>query len=217
MRLADQIIIADDHPLFRQALMLTLETVPELTGTQWLEADTVPALETLLETSADADMLVLDLQIPGAHGFSTLVHVRSHFPDLPVVVVSAHEEDENIRRAMQAGACGFIPKSSDPKLLREAMIAVLEGQVWVPDPKVLEQTGDDDIVARLSSLTPQQHRILMMFADGMLNKQIAIDLNVSEATVKAHATAIFKKLNVRNRTQAVIAVGQLDLGQFQPE
>ncbi|GGA79522.1 DNA-binding response regulator [Neiella marina] len=215
MRLADQIIIADDHPLFRQALMLTLNAVPALQGVEWLEADTVDVLDKLLETAADADLLVLDLQIPGAHGFSTLVHVRSHFPDLPVVVVSAHEEDENIRRAMQAGACGFIPKSIDPDELRDAMVAVLEGQVWVPDPKILEQSGDDDIVARLASLTPQQHRILMMFADGMLNKQIAIDLSVSEATVKAHATAIFKKLNVRNRTQAVIAVSQLDLGQFQ--
>ncbi|MCM2680065.1 response regulator [Echinimonas agarilytica] len=217
MRLADQIIIADDHPLFRQALMLTLKTTPELTDVDWLEADTVGALEKLLEQHADADLLVLDLQIPGAHGFSTLVHVRSHFPDLPVVVVSAHEEEDNIRRAMHAGAAGFVPKSSAPEVLQQALIAILQGQIWVPNDAILSQAVDDDIVSQMASLTPQQHRILMMFAEGMLNKQIASDLNVSEATVKAHATAIFKKLNVRNRTQAVIAISQLDLSQFHPQ
>lgn len=203
------IFLADDHPLFRQALRSALESV--LNCPQWCEAGDAGQLQQLLENrSYDADLLLLDLMIPGAHGFSTLIHVRQHFPTVPVIVVSGHDDAETIRQSIHFGASGFMPKSLAPEQMREAVLRVLDGQFWVPDPEVLDKPCDQGIGERLAQLTPQQYRILMMFAEGLLNKQIAYELNVSEATIKAHATAIFRKLGVRNRTQAVIALGQLE-------
>ncbi len=207
----EKIIIADDHPLFRQALLGTLKS--KLTETHWLEAQTIAELEQLLIANHDSDMVLLDLNIPGAHGFNTLIHVRTHYPQIPVVVVSAHEDQETITKAMQYGAAGFVPKSTPVDLIFSAIQQVLSGNIWVPESFQASSRDSDaiDIASRVASLTQQQYRILMMFAQGMLNKQIAYDLNVSEATIKAHATAIFRKLNVRNRTQAVIAISQLDI------
>ncbi len=208
MTLADTLVVADDHPLFRQALLLTLSEA--LQQPQWLEAETVEQLDCILAAGHDPDLLLLDLQIPGAHGFSTLIHVRNHYPALPVVVISAHEDEANIRTAFRCGAAGFIPKSTPAAQLRQAVIEVLQGQNYWPAGVCLDESDNDSFVERLATLTPQQYRILMMFAEGLLNKQIAGDLHVSEATVKAHATAIFRKLGVRNRTQAVIALAQLE-------
>jgi len=209
----EKIIIADDHPLFRQALLGTLK--PKFVETNWLEAQTIEELEQLLVDHSDCDLVLLDLNIPGAHGFNTLIHARTHFPQIPVVVVSAHEDHETIAKAMEYGASGFIPKSTSVEQIYEAIQQILMGEVWVPDTfQAADSDGvSDDIAERVASLTQQQYKILMMFAQGMLNKQIAYDLNVSEATIKAHATAIFRKLNVRNRTQAVIAIGQLDISE----
>lgn len=206
-----QIIIADDHPLFRQALLDTLKV--QLTQTQWVEAQTIEELEEKLVANQEADLLLLDLNIPGAHGFNTLIHVRNHYPQIPVVVVSAHEDQDTITKAMEYGAAGFVPKSTPVDTIFEAIQKVFMGDIWLPETYHPNVKGDEpcDIAERVASLTQQQYRILMMFAQGMLNKQIAYDLNVSEATIKAHATAIFRKLNVRNRTQAVIAIGQLEL------
>ncbi len=210
---ADKIIIADDHPLFRQALLGTLKA--KLTYTKWLEAETIEELEQQLSTYNNSDLLLLDLNIPGAHGFNTLIHVRNHFPQIPVVIVSAHEDHDTISKAMKYGAAGFVPKSTPVDDIYLAIVAVLSGNIWLPSS--FDQTkaagNENDIAERVASLTQQQYRILMMFAQGMLNKQIAYDLNVSEATIKAHATAIFRKLDVRNRTQAVIAIAQLDLSE----
>jgi len=192
-----KIIIADDHPLFRQALLGTLKN--KLSQTLWLEAQTIAELE----------------NIPGAHGFSTLIHVRNHFPQIPVVVVSAHEDQNTIAKAMNYGAAGFIPKSTPVDDIFTAIMAILSGETWLPETFKItsNDTEATDIAERVASLTQQQYRILLMFAQGLLNKQIAYDLNVSEATIKAHATAIFRKLDVRNRTQAVIAISQLDLDE----
>lgn len=207
----EKIIIADDHPLFRQALLGTLKN--KLDQTQWLEAQTIAELEQQLQAHSDSDLLLLDLNIPGAHGFSTLIHVRNHFPQIPVVVVSAHEDQSTIGKAMGYGAAGFVPKSTPVDDIFTAIIAVLSGEIWLPASfkNAQESTNNSDISERVASLTQQQYRILMMFAQGLLNKQIAYDLHVSEATIKAHATAIFRKLDVRNRTQAVIAIAELDL------
>jgi len=209
----EKIIIADDHPLFRQALLDTLKS--KLTDTTWLEAQTIEELDQQLSNHNDSDLVLLDLNIPGAHGFNTLIHVRNHYPHIPVVVVSAHEDHDTISQAMQYGAAGFVPKSTPVDSIFTAIQQVLSGEIWVPATfKKNAASGDNmDIAERVASLTQQQYRILMMFAQGMLNKQIAYDLNVSEATIKAHATAIFRKLNVRNRTQAVIAISQLDLAE----
>lgn len=210
----EKIIIADDHPLFRQALLGTLKT--KLTQTTWLEAQTIEALEQQLKAHSNSDLLLLDLNIPGAHGFNTLIHVRNHFPQIPVVVVSAHEDQSTISQAMSFGAAGFVPKSTPVDDIFNAIMTVLSGDIWLPEAFQATQNHHDygDIAERVASLTQQQYRILMMFAQGLLNKQIAYDLNVSEATIKAHATAIFRKLDVRNRTQAVIAIGQLDLSDI---
>ncbi len=207
----EKIIIAYDHPLFRQALLGTLKA--KLSHTQWLEAETIDQLEQQLQANSDSDLLLLDLNIPGAHGFNTLIHVRNHFPQIPVVVVSAHEDHNTISQAMSYGAAGFVPKSTPVDDIFTAIMAVLSGDLWLPESFQSAQVASNkgDIAERVASLTQQQYRILMMFAQGLLNKQIAYDLNVSEATIKAHATAIFRKLDVRNRTQAVIAIGQLDL------
>jgi len=209
----EKIIIADDHPLFRQALLGTLKS--KLGQTQWLEAQTIAELEQQLQDHSDSDLLLLDLNIPGAHGFSTLIHVRNHFPQIPVVVVSAHEDQKTISKAMGYGAAGFVPKSTPVDDIFAAIVAVLSGETWLPASFQNAQENNDniDVAERVASLTQQQYRILMMFAQGLLNKQIAYDLNVSEATIKAHATAIFRKLDVRNRTQAVIAITQLDLSK----
>ncbi len=209
----EKIIIADDHPLFTQALLGTLKN--KLSQTQWLEAQTIAELEQQLQNNTDSDLLLLDLNIPGAHGFSTLIHVRNHYPQIPVVVVSAHEDQSTISKAMQYGAAGFVPKSTPVDDIFTAIMAVLSGEIWLPKSfqNTQESSENTDIAERVASLTQQQYRILMMFAQGLLNKQIAYDLHVSEATIKAHATAIFRKLDVRNRTQAVIAIAQLDLSE----
>lgn len=208
-----KIIIADDHPLFRQALLSMLQS--KLAKTQWLEAQTVEELEQHLQNHDDTDLVLLDLHIPGAHGFNTLIHVRSHYPQIPVMVVSAFEDNDTIAKTMEYGASGFVPKSTPVNDIFEAIEQVLMGNTWVPESfsSFTQNQKSTDTAMQVASLTQQQHRILMMFAQGLLNKQIAYELNVSEATIKAHATAIFKKLNVRNRTQAVIALSELELTQ----
>ena len=209
----EKIIIADDHPLFRQALLSTLK--PKFNDTLWLEAQTIEELDQHLSKNTDSDLVLLDLNIPGAHGFNTLIHVRNHFPQIPVVIVSAYEDQDTISKSMEYGAAGFVPKSTPVEDIYTAILTVLSGELWLPPSFQNENRHDssNNIAERVASLTQQQYRILMMFAQGMLNKQIAYDLNVSEATIKAHATAIFRKLDVRNRTQAVIAIGQLDLAK----
>ncbi|ASJ97183.1 MULTISPECIES: response regulator transcription factor [Shewanella] len=211
------IIIADDHPLFRNALRQALSGA--FTDTQWFEADSADALQSLLEQGDAAyDLVLLDLQMPGSHGYSTLIHLRTHFPELPVVVISAHEDAMTISRAVHYGSAGFIPKSASMETLAEALTSVLYGDIWLPQNIELQEINEDatdQMAAKLADLTPQQYKVLQMFAEGLLNKQIAYDLGVSEATIKAHATAIFRKLGVRNRTQAVIALQQLEMDKVE--
>ncbi len=207
------IIIADDHPLFRNALRQALSG--SFSNTIWFEADSADALQSLLENKKQTyDLVMLDLQMPGSHGYSTLIHLRTHFPELPVIVISAHEDNMTISRAVHYGSSGFIPKSASMETLAAALASVLYGDIWLPENAEIQEINEDTstLVARkLSDLTPQQYKVLQMFAEGLLNKQIAYDLGVSEATIKAHATAIFRKLDVRNRTQAVISLQQLEM------
>lgn len=205
-----KIIIADDHPLFRQALLSMLQA--QFHKTQWLEAQTIDVLEQQLTQNPDSDLVLLDLHIPGAHGFNTLIHIRNHYPLIPVIIISAFEDNETMNKAMEYGAAGFIPKSTPVNDMFTAIEQILLGNTWLPANFSAIEVSDKstDISQQIASLTQQQHKILMMFAQGLLNKQIAYELHVSEATIKAHATAIFKKLNVRNRTQAVIALSTLE-------
>lgn len=205
------ILIADDHPLFRSALhqALTLGLGPSVT---LAEAESIAELESQLAYKQDWDLVLLDLNMPGAYGFSGLVLLRGQYPHVPVVMVSAQDEPAVIARAREFGASGFIPKSSSLEIIQRAVQAVLDGDDWWP-PVALEvaQVSPQARAAGegLASLTPQQFRVLTMVCDGLLNKQIAFELTVSEATVKAHVTAIFRKLGVRTRTQAALLLQQL--------
>jgi DNA-binding NarL/FixJ family response regulator len=204
------VLVADDHPLFREALRNAVaRALPTATIR---EAESVDALYALIEREADADLLLLDLNMPGAHGFSALVHLRAHVPQLPVMVVSAREEPAVMRRALDHGAVGFLPKSADATTLGEAIDAVLAGDRWAPASALKAPAAgaeEHDAAQRVRELTPQQFRVLQMLGDGLLNKQIAYELGVSEATIKAHMTAILRKLGANNRTQAVLIAGKL--------
>lgn len=207
-----KIVIADDHPLFRSALRQALGNAYPYT--HWLEAESAETLQQTLDENSQLDLIILDLQMPGSHGYSTLIHLRSHYPAIPVVVISAYEDTKTIAKAMHYGSCGFIPKSTSMEDLGSALDLILQGETWLPNGLDLSKENiseNGDFANRLSDLTPQQYKVLQMFGEGLLNKQIAYDLDVSEATIKAHATAIFRKLNVRNRTQAVIALAQLEI------
>ncbi|HEY4144737.1 response regulator transcription factor [Pinirhizobacter sp.] len=205
------VLIADDHPLFRDALQRAV--LAALPGAQVYTADSVDALLVLVEGHADADLLLLDLHMPGARGYSALAHIRGQYPSLPIIVVSGHEESQVAHRAIAHGASGYIPKSAPVDQIVRAIHAVLDGDAWLPPQMIGNGSAldpsEEDIAARVASLTPQQFRVLNMIAEGLLNKQIAYDLGVSEATVKAHMTAIMRKLGVSNRTQVALAASHL--------
>ncbi|OOG39058.1 DNA-binding response regulator [Rhodanobacter sp. C06] len=214
------ILIADDHPLFRDALQrAVLAALPQA---QVRSAESVHGLYALIEQYPDADLLLLDLHMPGARGYSALVHIRGQYPGLPIIVVSGHEEAQVARRALAHGAAAYIPKSTAGDDIVHAIRAVLDGDVWLPPQLVGGRAelkpAEADIAARVAALTPQQFRVLTMIAEGLLNKQIAWELGVSEATVKAHMTAIMRKLGVNNRTQVALAASQLAVepGAMQP-
>lgn len=209
-----EILIADDHPLFRQALCaLVGKALPD--GVQIAQTDHVQGVFDLVKAHPNADLLLLDLNMPGGNGFEPLVRVRSTAPQLPVVVVSAYEDDQSVRRAIEHGAVGFIPKSSDAVQLQHALQAVLAGDVWFPQEYDAQAAPQPDPMAqaaqRIGELTMQQRKVLQMAATGLLNKQIAHELGTSEATIKAHMTAILRKLGATNRTQAVSIFNRLSL------
>jgi DNA-binding NarL/FixJ family response regulator len=207
-----QIIVADDHPLFREALKAAVGRLEP--GTGFIEADSVAALLAAIEAEPDADLLLLDLNMPGAQGFNALAHVRGTRPGLPVAIVSADDDPQTIAAALRYGAQGFISKSTEAAQIGRAVEAVLAGEIYTPPgyhpPRGLPSSDQDLLIARrIAELTPQQFRVLGALCSGQLNKQIAYDLDVSEATVKAHVTAVMRKLGVATRTQAVLAAGRL--------
>jgi DNA-binding NarL/FixJ family response regulator len=208
------IVIADDHPLFRGALRQAIGSL--MPQTRVLEANGLDELQATLGAEKDVDLILLDLTMPGVQGFSGLIALRAQHPHVPVVIVSASEEATIIRRAIEFGASGFIPKSLDVDGIGTAIHTVLSGETWTPPDIDLSATEDKetaDLVRRLATLTPQQVRVLLMLSEGLLNKQIAYELGVSEATVKAHVSAILDKLGVDSRTQAVIAASKIGVTQ----
>jgi len=215
------VLIADDHPLFRDALKLAVaQAVP---GAQIIEADSVHSLFAALETHPDPELLLLDLNMPGAQGFNALVQARAHFPAVPIVVISAREDRHIMHRSLGHGAAAFVPKSASIDLIVGALRAVLSGDTWLPpsashdNPALALDEGEAEATSRLAALTPQQFRVLSMLSAGLLNKQIAAELGVSEATVKAHVSAVMQKLGVSNRTQAVLLAQKLALDQVAPD
>ena len=210
-----RLVIADDHPLFRGALREAVSGLFE--GVDIAEAGSFDEVTQLLERGAEVDLILLDLTMPGVRGFSGLMYLRAQFPSVPIVVVSANDDPSVIRRCMDFGASGFIPKTLGIDAMRAAVRRVLAGELWTPPDIILKQRPDADsgeLIGRLASLTPQQVRVLMMLSDGLLNKQIAYELSVSEATVKAHISAILQKLGVDSRTQAVIAAAKIESGNW---
>jgi DNA-binding NarL/FixJ family response regulator len=212
---ATRLVIADDHPLFRDALRQAVASV--VTSARIDEAGSFEELTALLDQDPDVDLVLLDLTMPGISGFSGLIYLRAQFPAIPVVIVSASDDGGTIRQSLDFGASGFIPKRFGVDTLRDAIMKVLDGDVWVPADTDLSSATDPEMARlrdRLVTLTPQQVRVLMMLSEGLLNKQIAYELGVSEATIKAHVSAILQKLGVESRTQAVIAAAKIAGGQW---
>jgi len=208
------IVIVDDHPLFRGALRQAIGSL--MPRSRVVEANGLDELNATLNAEKDVDLILLDLTMPGVQGFSGLISLRAQHPGVPVMIVSATEEPTVIRRAIEFGASGFIPKSMNVDAIGSAIQAVLAGDAWTPpdiDLSAAEDKETADLVRRLGTLTPQQIRVLMMLSEGLLNKQIAYELGVSEATVKAHVSAILDKLGVDSRTQAVIAASRIGVTQ----
>ncbi len=212
---AHHVIIADDHPLFRDALKQTLST--SLPGIGITEAGSVEKLLDALAGHPNTDLILLDLKMPGEKGAASLsgltglMYLRSQHPEIPVVIVSASDNPSMIRRCANLGASGFISKSLPVEKIRLAVKTILDGGVWFSDEMYRDPCADElgELATKLATLTPQQVRVLSMLGQGLLNKQIAFELSVSEATVKAHVSAILQKLGVDSRTQAVIAVNRI--------
>lgn len=211
-----RLVIADDHPLFRGALREAVNGLFEKVDIT--EAGTFDDVSALLDQRGDIDLVLLDLTMPGARGFSGLMYLRAQYPGVPVIVVSANDDPVAIRRCMDFGASGFIPKTLGVDEMRDVIARILKGGVWTPPDVNLDSKADvemSQLMAKMATLTPQQVRVLMMLSEGLLNKQIAFQLGVSEATVKAHVSAILQKLGVDSRTQAVIAAAKIEAGHWQ--
>ena len=205
--------VADDHPLFRNALL-------EVIRQHYPDADIGESRDldgtiTALENNQEIDLLLLDLHMPGSQDLFGLITVREKFPGVPVAIISADEDVDTISRAMGHGASGYIPKSCSPQVIYQAIHSILDGNKWVPDDvrKNLKPVTSEekDLAARIATLTPQQYRVLCYLREGWLNKQIGYELGITEATIKAHITAVFRKLGTTNRTQAVIMLSKMSL------
>ena len=209
-------LIVDDHPLFCDALALTLRGVAGV-----IEVDAAHSLTEALERLDRGPMpglVLLDLDLPDVEGLDGLIRLRATQPELPVLVVSSMAEPRLIRAALAAGAAGFVPKHAGRESFRAALDAVGQGRSWLPDGMAEDDDdGAAEAVARLSQLTRQQAKILDLLCQGKLNKQIAWELSIAETTVKAHVTAIMRKLGVQSRTQAVLIAQQTKFTSFVTE
>jgi len=211
--------VADDHPLFRNALLEVIKQhYPDAIVGQSMDLD--GAMRDL-EKNDETDLLLLDLHMPGSQDLFGLITVREKFADIPVAIISADEDPGTISRAMGHGASGYIPKSCSPQMIHQAIHAILDGDRWVPDDyrnSLTPVTAEEkDLAAKIATLTPQQYRVLCYLREGWLNKQIGYELGVTEATIKAHITAIFRKLGTSNRTQAVIMLSKMSLQEDQTQ
>jgi DNA-binding NarL/FixJ family response regulator len=209
-----RILIVDDHPIYSEALQAVIAA-----GMPAASVDTAASLGEALEhirRNSNLDLVLLDLWLPDTHGFTGLIELRRLFPKLPIVVVSAFANHGVVHKAITCGAAGFIAKSASKGTLLQALGEVMAGGIALPADYVPPMQEDSRALAtltsRLSSLTRQQLRVLHMLCQGLLNKQIAHELEVGETTVKAHVSEILRKLSVNSRTQAVLEVSKLDLG-----
>jgi DNA-binding NarL/FixJ family response regulator len=203
-----KVLIADDHPLFRNALKQVLinQTIPM----QVQESQDFQSTIDALHQDVDIDLLFLDLNMPGNQGLAGISTIRAQFPNTLIIVVSADEQEHTITKCVKLGASAYIPKSVDMIEISHAVTKVLEGEQWLPKGYQLAQQGPTEkaFFSQLEQLTPHQLKVLGLIAEGLLNKQIAYELNISESTVKQHASAVLKKLGVYNRTQAGVIFNQ---------
>ena len=208
-----QILVADDHPLFREALRGAL--TPYFEDTEILEADSLDTMLSVLNEQREIELILLDLTMPGAEYFNGLISVREAYPDIPVAVVSATEGIEVVAQVMSLGAQGFIPKSTPTKDIAQAIMHITKGGTWIPESMQAELESVNaemaQLLQRFRELTPKQIQVLSFLRAGLMNKQIAHEMNVTEATIKAHISAILRKLEINTRTQAVLLMDKLQL------
>ena len=205
-------LIADDHPLYREALILALR--PLFENIDIVQADNLDTTLEALQQNTDFDLVLLDLNMPGCDNFYGLIRVSQDFPQVPVAVVSASDSSEVVSKVMSLGAKGFIPKATPTHTIAHALKQILDGKSWLPEGiEICTENNSPviDIAKLVGELTPKQFEVLKLLQNGLLNKQIAYDLSITEATVKAHISAVFRKLNVNTRTQAVLLLKNLDI------
>ena len=207
-------LIADDHPLYREALILALQPIFE--NLDIIQSDGLDSTLEALQNNSDFDLVLLDLNMPGCNSFYGLIRVSQDFPQVPVAVVSASDSVEVVSKVMSLGAKGFISKTTATHTIADALKHIMDGNNWLPEGMqscIENNVAIIDIAKLVGELTPKQFEVLKLLQNGLLNKQIAFDLNITEATVKAHISAIFRKLNVNTRTQAVLLLSHLDIAE----
>mgnify|MGYP003705881983 CR=1 FL=1 len=213
--LVAKFLISDDHPLYREALVLALQLLFE--NVDIIQSDGLDSTLDALQQNSDFDLVLLDLNMPGCDNFYGLIRVTQDFPKIPVAVVSASDSVEVVSKVMSLGAKGFIPKTTATQTIANALKQIMHGNNWLPEGmqsriEHIEHIKPIFDVARLvGELTPKQFQVLKLIQNGLLNKQIAFELNITEATVKAHISGVFRKLNVNTRTQAVLLLKNLDI------
>lgn len=218
-----RILVADDHPLFREAITSVIQS--SFAGSETTEAESLDDALQVAQQNEELDLILLDLNMPGMEGLNGLMRMRNELPTIPVVIVSAEEDKNIVLQAVTYGAIGFITKSSPRVQMAQALTQILNGNIYLPSDVIRSaspagaaprhQRNDDLISAEmLESLTRRQLKVLERMAKGESNKQIAYHLNIAETTVKAHVSAILRKLNVHNRIQAILNAGNIDFSQY---
>jgi DNA-binding NarL/FixJ family response regulator len=217
-----KILIADDHPLFREAISSVIEN--GFPGCETLETEDLDSALVIAQQEEDLDLILLDLNMPGMNGLNGLMSLRNDSPTIPVVIVSAEQDKQVVLQAITYGAVGFITKSSPREQMTEALQQILDGNVYLPSDIIRSEKPSNSMHRRhdeskippemLSSLTRRQLLVLERMSEGESNKQIAYNLNIAETTVKAHVSAILRKLGVHNRIQAVLTAGNVDFNHY---
>lgn len=216
-----KILIADDHPLFREAIHNVISD--GFQGSEVMETADLDSALALTHEHDDLDLILLDLNMPGMHGLNGLITLRNEAPTTPVVIVSAEQEKQIVLQAITYGAVGFITKSSPRSQMIEAIEQILNGNVYLPPDIIRAQKSSTS--RRLSdapsfppemlqALTRKQLLVLERMTKGESNKQIAYTLDIAETTVKAHVSAILRKLNVHNRVQAILSASDIDFTAY---
>ena len=211
-----KIIVADDHPLFRGALIRTIEDLvnSEQKKINILEAQSVDDVYHLLEKDITFDLVLLDVHFPGTNGLSGLANLRGCFPLVPIVMITGSDSSDIITLCKELGASGFLSKSDSPEVIAQAINALLDGDNWFPTIELTSKRAIDreigEVAEKVASLTPHQFKVFTLICEGLLNKQIAYELCITENTVKRHVSNIFDKFQIRKRTNLIVLANLLN-------